>query len=122
MWKCLEELLELLAEVAPEGQSLWNNKQVVPVYVPEQKEPWAAVQTKKLDAVYLHLTGPKGCFTLGQITDLGHNPEIDGSKPGVDAIRLKFRSPADFTHGNLRSFLKEHVAAVKEEAAATRGA
>ena len=43
----LEELIELLAEMAPHGQFLWNNKQVVPLYVPEQKEPWAAVQTKK---------------------------------------------------------------------------
>ena len=71
--------VELLAEIAPQAQFLWNNKQVVPVYVPEQHEPWAAVQTKKLDAVHLHLMGPKGRFTLGQITDLGYNPELDGS-------------------------------------------
>ena len=77
----LEDLMELLAEVAPQGQFLWNNKQVVPIYVPEQREPWAAVQTKKLDAVYLHLMGPKGRFALGQITELGYNPELDGQRP-----------------------------------------
>ena len=80
----LEDLMELLAEIAPQGQFLWNNKQVVPMYVPEQHEPWAAVQTKKLDAVYLHLMGPKGRFTLGQITDLGYNPELDGARPKQD--------------------------------------
>ena len=79
----LEDLMEMLAEIAPQGQFLWNNKQVVPVYVPEQREPWAAVQTKKLDAVYLHLMGPKGRFTLGQITDLGYNPELDGQRPSL---------------------------------------
>ena len=77
----LEDLTEMLAEIASGGQFLWNNKQVVPLYVPEQHEPWAAVQTKKLDAVYLHLSGPKGRFTLGQLTDLGYNPELDGQRP-----------------------------------------
>ena len=111
----LEDLMELLAETAPQGQFLWNNKQVVPVYVPEQHEPWAAVQTKKLDAVYLHLMGPKGRFTLGQITDLGYNPELDGTRPKQDVIRLKFRTVADLARGDLRGFLKEHVAAVREK-------
>jgi excinuclease ABC subunit A len=109
----LEDLMEMLSETAPQCQFLWNNKQVVPVYVPEQPEPWAAVQTKKLDAVYLHLMGPKGRFTLGQITELGYNPEFDGSRPKYDAIRLKFRSADDLGRGDLRGFLKEHAAAVR---------
>ena len=75
-----EQLLDLLSHTAPHGQFLWNNKQVVPVYVPGQKEPWAAVQTKKLDAVYLTLTGPKGCFALGRVTGLGHEPQLDGER------------------------------------------
>ena len=33
----LEELCELLAEAAPAGQFLWNNQQVVHVFVPEQQ-------------------------------------------------------------------------------------
>jgi excinuclease ABC subunit A len=112
----LEDIVELLTEVAPEGQFLWNNKQVVPIYLPEQREPWAAIQTKKRDAVYLHLMCPKGRFTLGQVTDLGNNPEVDGSKPNVDAILLKFRSTEDIAKGDLRGFLKEHLkAAAKKE-------
>ena len=106
----LEELCELLAETAPKAQVLWNNKQVVPHYVPEQKEPWASVQTKKLDAVYLHLTGPKGRFAQGQITKLGHEPLVDGQYPQCDVIRLKFRSPEDLARGNLAAFLKKHLA------------
>ena len=86
---------------------LWNNKQVVPVYTPEQHEPWAAVQTKKLDAVYLHLMGPKGRFTLGQITELGYNPEL-GRRSAEDrhdsvevphAGRSGPRRPARFPEG-----------------------
>jgi len=113
----MEELLELLSETAPQGQFLWNNKQVVPLYVPEQKEPWAAVQTKKLDAVYLHLMGPKGRFTLGQITNLGHEPHLDGSRPEVDVLRLKLRSAEDLARGDLPGFLKRHLAAVQSQIA-----
>jgi excinuclease ABC subunit A len=106
----LEDLLELLAEIAPKAQFLWNNKQVVPIYLPGRHDPWAAVQTKKLDAVYLHLMAPKGRFAMGQITELGYNPEMDGQRPNVDSIRLKFRSPADLARGNLREFLQKHLA------------
>ncbi len=111
----LEEVFELLAETAADGQVLWNNKQVVPLYLRGQREPWAAVQTKKLDAVYLHLRGPKGRFTQGQLTNLGYHPELDGHRPGHDTIRLKFRHPVDLAHGDLRGFLKAHLAAVLQK-------
>ncbi|MCE5301737.1 MAG: excinuclease ABC subunit A, partial [Planctomycetaceae bacterium] len=109
----LEDLMELLADVAPKAQFLWNNKQVVPVFVPERRDAWAAVQTKRRDAVYLHLMGPKGRFPLGCIADLGRDPELDGHRPGVDVIRLKFRTTADLGNGDLRKFLKEHLASGK---------
>jgi len=106
----LEDLLELLGEVAPNAQFLWNNKQVVLIYLPGRDDPWAAVQTKKLDAVYLHLMAPKSRFAMGQITELGYNPEMDGHRPNVDVVRLKFRTPADLARGNLREFLQRHLA------------
>ncbi len=111
----LEELVELLNETAPYGQLLWNNKQVVPLYVPQQREAWAAVQTKKLDAVYLHLTGPKGRFAQGQITGLGFEAQVDGEKTGMDVLRIKFRSIEDLRRGNLAAFLKEHLAALAKK-------
>ena len=97
----LEELVELLNETAPYGQLLWNNKQVVPLYVPQQREPWAAVQTKKLDAVYLHLTGPKGRFAQGRITGLGFDAQVNGEKPawtsyGSSSVRSKTFAAASF--------------------------
>jgi hypothetical protein len=49
---------------------------------------------------------------LGQITELGHNPELDGSRPKHDVIRLKFRTPADLARGDLRAFLKGHLASL----------
>ena len=111
--KVLEKLIDLLTAAAPEAQILWNNKQVVPFQLPEQKEPWAAVQTKKLDAVYLHLVGPKGRFTLGQITDLGLEPWVEGNRPNYDMLHLKFSSIADLSRGDLPGFLKKHLKAVR---------
>jgi excinuclease ABC subunit A len=108
----LEELVELLNETAPYGQLLWNNKQVVPLYVPQQHEPWAAVQTKKLDAVHLHLAGPKGRFAQGRIAGLGFDAQVNGEKTGLDVLRLKFRSTEDLRRGDLAGFLKEHLAAL----------
>jgi excinuclease ABC subunit A len=105
----LEKLLDLLTKTAPQGELVWGNKQVVPLCVPNQHEPWAAVQTKKLDAVYLTLTGPKGHFALGRLTQLGHEPELDGEQPDKDLIRLKFRSADDLKRGDLAAFLREHL-------------
>jgi excinuclease ABC subunit A len=108
----LEDLMEMLAETAPQGQFLWNNKQVVPIYVPEQREPWAAVQTKKADAVYLHLNGPKGRFPQGRVASLGHDAEVDGQRPGYDTVRLKFSTTEELRDGQVRAFLKEHLASL----------
>ena len=110
----LEELFELLIETAPRSQLLWNNKQVVPLYLPQQKAPWAAVLTKKPDAVHLVLTGPKGRFALGQLTALGHDPELDAEPPDHDLIRLKFRSHDDLNRGDLPGLLKEHLKSLAE--------
>jgi hypothetical protein len=85
---------------------------VIPLFLPDRKVPWAAVQTKKPDAVYLTLIGPKGRFALGRVTDLGHEPELDAERPEVDHLRLKFRRLDDLARGDLAGFLKEHLASL----------
>ncbi len=110
----LEELIELLAAAAPHGQFLWNNKQVVPLYVPEQKEPWAAVQTKKLDGVHVTLFGPKGGVTQGRIAGLGCDAQWDGQRPGCDALRMKFAAVEDVRRDEMAAFFKEHLATLKK--------
>jgi excinuclease ABC subunit A len=109
----LTDLIELLMQVCPAGQILWNNKQVVPIYVPEQHEPWAAVQTKKLDAVYLHLLGPKGRFPLGQIARFGQNSSVEGDRPNVDMLHFQFRMLEEIHEPAFKAFLQEHLAAVR---------
>ncbi len=107
----LEDLFQLLSDTAPDARALWTNKQMVPLHAAGQPEPWAVVQTKKPDAVYLHLTSPKNQFTQGQIRNLGHLPELDGERSDADVIHLRFRNRDDLRRGDLKAFLQQHVRA-----------
>jgi hypothetical protein len=46
---------------------------------------------------------------MGQITELGVEPELDGLRPKADIICLKFRTLADLARGDLRGFLTRHA-------------
>ncbi len=105
----LEQLLDLLAKTASNGHFAWGNKQVVPIHLPDRQRPWAAVQTKKIDAVHLTLIGSKGRFALGRIADLGYEPVLDGQRSDRDFVRLKFRTSDDLKRGDLACFLQEHL-------------
>jgi excinuclease ABC subunit A len=114
-WKpeLLEELCKMLEGTAADCLFGWTNKVVVPVHVGKEKLPWAALQTKKPDALYLDLFGPKNRFPTGRLAKLGYDFKLDTERPEYDVIRLRFRTPADFGRGNLAGFLKEHLTAVK---------
>ena len=107
----LEELCELLGETAPQGQFLWNNQQLVHVFVTEQHEPWASIYTKRPAALDLVLTGPKGRFALGRVTELGTEREFQ-TGPERDVLRLRFQNTEDLDKGDLRQFLAEHLASL----------
>ena len=110
----LEELCELLAAAAPGAQFLWNNQQVVNVYVPPQHEAWAVIHTKRLSSVDLVLTGPKGRFAMGRIAALGTDREFDASSREFDVIKLRFCTASDLAAGDLAAFLKEHAATASD--------
>lgn len=107
----LEELCELLREAAPNGQFLWNNQQLVHVFVPEQQEPWATIHTKRTASLDLTLTGPKGRFALGRVRELGADREFQ-TGPQRDVLRVKFTTSEDIDRGDLRAFVAEHLASL----------
>ncbi|HVA48961.1 MAG TPA: excinuclease ABC subunit UvrA [Pirellulales bacterium] len=108
----LEELCELLAETAPEGQFLWNNQQVVHLFINGPGEPWATIHTKKPAALDLVLTGPKNRFALGRMASLGADRELVTDRPDKDVVKLKFRLTEEVSADELAEFLREHLAAV----------
>ncbi len=104
----LEELCELLGDVASDAQFLWNNQQLVHAFLPEQKQPWASLRTKLPEWVELHLNCEKGRFALGQVSQLGHKPQLDATLPDKDVIRLRFRTTEELHGGDLAELLKQH--------------
>ncbi len=113
----LEELCDLLSEVAPEGQFLWNNQQVVHMFVPGQKEAWASVFTKRPQALELVLTGPKDQFAYGQVLELGSSRDFDTAPKERDVLKIRLTTKQDLTKANFADFLREHRAAIAEPAA-----
>lgn len=107
----LEELCEQLQKIAPRGQMLWNNQQVVHTFVAEQHEPWASLWTKRAAAVELVLTGPRGHFALGRISELAMEREFLPGKQR-DTVKLQFRSLADLERGDLWDFVRLHLASL----------
>ena len=119
LWKVavLEELVEMLMEVAPQGEFLWNNQTQVNLCVKGQREPWARLLTKRHASLDLILTGPENQMGFGRVADLGREREFDDSKPGVDQFQLKFKTLGDLRTGNLRKFLEEHLDGIKSTSA-----
>jgi excinuclease ABC subunit A len=108
-FELLEELCEMLREAEPQGQFLWNNQQLVHFMVPQQREPWATIQTKKPHALLLHLIGPKGRFGLGRVLELGADRDLDDTRPSHDVVRLQFIEEQHLHRGDLDKFLREHL-------------
>jgi excinuclease ABC subunit A len=111
----LEELCELLAEMAPKGQFLWNNQQVVHLFIDGPGEPWATIHTKRPAGLDLVLTGPKNRFALGRIAALGAERELVADRNDKDVVKLKFRSTDEVSASELAEFLKEHLQAVADQ-------
>ncbi len=103
-----EQMYEMLHELAPDGQFLWNNQVLVHLLLSEQRTPWATIHTKRLGSLDLTLNGPKGAVAFGSLADLGQHPELDGTSPDRDVIKLKFRNMEDLHRGDLRGFLEQH--------------
>ena len=109
----LEELCELLSTAAPDGQFLWNNQQLVHLFVPAQREPWATIHTKRTQALELVLTGPKGRFGLGRVADLGRERELHTADRDRDVREAQVPvAPTTCTAATSPTFLREHCSAL----------
>jgi excinuclease ABC subunit A len=110
-WKpeVLEELLEMLAELVPGGQFLWNNQNVVYLMVPGVRKPWATVFTKRLAGVDLVLNGPKGKFQLGSVAELGAERALATDAEDYDQVKLRFVTTDELHNHHVAPFLRVHL-------------
>ena len=81
--------------------------------VPEQREPWASVYTKRLAGVDVVLNGPAGAFATGRIAELGSQRAIANDGNNRDQVKFRFVEPEDLVQGDLDEFLAEHLGAVR---------
>ena len=117
MWEndVLETLFDLLRDLAPQGNFVWTNKQVVHFHLPEQDKPWVTIQTKKPDAVWVGVSGPEGSLTLGQIADFANDASAE-SKSGRDQLKMSLVTVEDSQSTELKQFLAGHLEKLMSEA------
>jgi excinuclease ABC subunit A len=103
----LKRLHEVLLEVAPDGNFQWTNKQVVHLFLPEQKQPWVSIQTKKPEAVWLQISVPKDSVTVGQVVDLAVSASLTNAAE-LDSVRMSFTAISQVENKKFRDFLIAH--------------
>ena len=103
----------MLSDVAPEGQFLWNNQQLVHLFLPKQKQAWASIRTKQPEWVELQLNCEKNLFALGELIQIGHTPGLDGTPAEYDTIHLRFRKSDELHNESFSDILRRHHDAVR---------
>ena len=103
----LDELLDMLMEIQPSGQFLWNQQVLIHFMIPGMKEPWATITTKKTDHVGLSLRSPTGAVSLGRIAELGADQKIELDKEGWDILRIELRTVEEIHLPDFQIFLTE---------------
>lgn len=101
----LEQLVGLIEELLPVAEVDWTQKVLVNYTV--GKNPVATLMTKRPSHIEFVVYVAPGSVQLGQIANLGMNPEITSrEKSGLDAVRFKLTHSDQVRSGSLREFLK----------------
>ncbi len=110
----LEKLHDKLTELAPAGQFSWNHKQIVHLFVQEQREPWVSIQTKKPDAIWLHLTGPKNAVAIGEIAEHFPGSTLNRASDKLDVIHIPLKTERQLRNQHFVAFLQKHLGYVTQ--------
>ena len=124
----LEDLCELLHEMAPDAQFLWNSQQVVPLMVKEQRAAWATLHTKRPDGLDLVLVsadfddqvGAAHAFLADQVVDFPTWLKTGKDMEFIDHLNPDWGGalPATFVYdanGELRAFWEGKASDVQRE-------
>ena len=105
----LEALEETLSEAAPGSEFEWSNEQVVHVVLPKQKQPWASIQTKQSDGLWLNVPVPKGEVEADSVAGLADATEVT-SESKLDMVWLGFSKVKQVSGDELKAFLSKRTA------------
>ena len=103
-----QELHQQLESIADQATFEWGQKTQVHIRLPESREVWATVHTKRHEALQLELRGPKDAFTYGELIELGLPVELDTMPADYDKATFELSSLAGYKRSGLREFLETH--------------
>jgi excinuclease ABC subunit A len=109
----LELLFELLEQIDTNGEFQWDSKQLVNRFIGGKKPAWATVQTKKPDAIRIHLRGEPGKFPMGAVSGLAGGEEVE-QRIDWDVVRIDVSNREQLQNARFRDFLRKHHAAFKD--------
>ena len=109
-----EDLYQLMQDVLPDGNFLWNNKVLVHLYLPGGRVPWLTVTTKKAEALRLSINCPKGLMTAGRIAEFGNRRDFDSSAAKKDVAHIYFNKSEDIYTSDLEGYLRSLLADMQE--------
>ena len=101
----LEGVFGLLEKHLPDARIDWTQKVVVNYSV--GKATVANVVTKRPGGVELNVFVSAGSVTLGEVAEIGIDPEISAHRDGQDVVRLRFTKLSHVRSTALENFLRE---------------
>ncbi|MCA9076099.1 MAG: excinuclease ABC subunit A, partial [Planctomycetaceae bacterium] len=101
----LETLLNVIEETMPNIVFDWGKKTIVTLQSTDGI-PIGELQTKRRDGVILSLYTEPGQIALGQVSDLGIDPEITSHRNAQEAVKLMFKTLKQVKSPKLKKFLE----------------
>jgi excinuclease ABC subunit A len=110
----LSRLLDLVREVEPRLEIVWDARDAIKLRVPGIGRSWAQWRTKDSYGLDCRFLGKKGQFNLSRIEMFGVSPHINNSRADSDLLHLVFQHE-DHVHAvKLKEVLAEHLRGFRE--------
>ena len=104
----LETLEQTLALAGPGSEFEWANEKVVHVVLPDQKQPWASIETKQSDGLWLNVPVANGEVEVDSVTGLADEADVT-SENDLDVVRLSFSQVDQASGKELKDFLSKRA-------------
>jgi excinuclease ABC subunit A len=110
----LTRLLELVQQVEPQLEIVWNNREYITLKVPGIGRGWAQWRTKEIYGLDCRFLGKPGQFNLSQLEGIGACAELHSRRTG-DVLRLVFQQEEQLQPARLLPLLREHLRGFREK-------
>jgi excinuclease ABC subunit A len=110
----LPRLLDLVREIEPGLEIVWDARDTIKLRVPGIGRSWAQWRTKESEGLDCRFLGKKGQFNLSRVEAFGMAPAINGDRDGSDVLLLVFQHNDHVHAAKLKELLAEHLRGFQE--------